>query len=151
MLAEYQTITSNPLPSNQIIFQGELKALWVMSSKEKTLQYFKNQVTGNVLQSFQHFKSDSPEIPTRMVLGGNVTQPFALHIKKNFFEERKKSLHPQTSSNARGEKREVQRDCETAKTYHIQNLPWKKLKHTPALTHGYVSKGCPGSNLRKQL
>lgn len=59
-----------------------------MSSKEKMLQYFKNQVTGNVLQSFQHFKSDSPEISTRMVVpGGNVIQPFALHIKKktNFF------------------------------------------------------------------
>lgn len=64
-----------------------------MSSKEKMLQYFKNQVTGNVLQSFQQFKSDSPEIPTRMVPDVNVIQPFALHIKKKFFffEERKKS------------------------------------------------------------
>lgn len=94
MLAEYQTITSTPLPSNQIIFQEELKALWVMSSKEKTLQYFKNQVTGNVLQSFQHFKSDSPEIPTRMVLGGNVTQPFALHIKKIFLRKEKSPSTP---------------------------------------------------------
>lgn len=77
MLAEYQTVTITPLLSNQILFQGELKALWVMSSKEKMLQYFKNQVTGNVLQSFQHFKSDSPKISTRMAPGGNVIQPFA--------------------------------------------------------------------------
>lgn len=60
MPAEYQTITTTPLSSNQILFQGELKALWVMSSKEKMLQYFKNRVTGNLLQSFQQFKSDSP-------------------------------------------------------------------------------------------
>ena len=61
------------------------------------LQYFKNQVKGNILQSFQHFKSDSPKISTRMVLDGNVTQPFALHIKnKNFFLKKKKKSPPTT-------------------------------------------------------
>lgn len=111
MFAECQAITTTPLPSNQILFQGELKALCVMSSKEKMLQYFKNQVKGNVLQSFQHFKSDSPKISTRMVLDGNVTQPFALHIKnKNFFLKKKKKVpQPPLSSNAHGEKRSTER------------------------------------------
>ena len=70
--------------------------MWIMSSKEKMLQHFKNQVTVNVLQSFQHFKSDSPEISTGMVVpGGNVIQPFALHIKKNqFFFLRKEKEVP---------------------------------------------------------
>lgn len=110
MLAEYETITTTPLPSNQILFQGELKALWVMSSKEKMLQYFKNQVTGNVLQSVQQFKSDSPEIHTRMVPDVNVIQPFALHIKKNFFLRKEKKSPPSLlSSNARGEKKSTER------------------------------------------
>lgn len=64
---------------------GRTEGLGVMSSKEKMLRYFKNQVKGKVLQSFQHFKSDSPKISTRMVPDGNVTQPFALHIKNKFF------------------------------------------------------------------
>lgn len=79
-----------------------------MLPKKKTLQYFKNQVTGNVLQSFQRFKSDSPEIPTRMVLGSIVIQPFALHIKKNFFKGRKVPPPP-ICSNARGEKISTER------------------------------------------
>lgn len=112
MFAECQAITTTPLPSNQILFQGELKALCVMSSEEKMLQYFKNQVKGNVLQSFQHFKSDSPKISTRMGPDGNVTQPFALHIKnkKIFLGKKKKKVpQPPLSSNARGEKRSTER------------------------------------------
>ena len=148
MFAECQAITTTPLPSNQILFQGELKALCVMSSKEKMLQYFKNQVKGNVLQSFQHFKSDSPKISTRMVLDGNVTQPFALHIKnKNFFLKKKKKSPNHHYLLMHVEKREVQKDCETGKTYHTRTLPWK-TKTPPALAHPYLSEGSPGSNLR---
>lgn len=103
MLAEYQTITTTPLLSNQILFQGELKALWVMSSKGKMLQYFKNQVTGNVLQSFQHFKSDFPEIPTRMVSGGNV-----LHLHYTSKKGRREAPFSQIPSNARVDKRSTE-------------------------------------------
>lgn len=133
----------HPLPSNQILFQGELKALWVISAKEKMLQYFKNQVTGNVLQSFRHFKSDSPEIPTRRVPGGNVIQPFALHIKKIFLSQ------PPLSSNARGENRSTERPWNWKST--TPEISLGKLKHPPALTHHYLPKGSPGSNLRKVI
>lgn len=108
MFAECRAIATTPLPSNQILFQGELKALCVMSSKEKMLRYFKNQVKSNVSQSFQHFKSDSPKISTRMVPDGNVTQPFALHIKNKIFfflRKKKKVPQPPLSSNARGEEK----------------------------------------------
>lgn len=96
-----------------------------MSSKEKMLQYFKNQVKGNVLQSFQQFKSDSPEIPTRMVPDANVLQPFALHINIYIFwgGGRKKFPHPHYLL-MHVEEREVQRDGETVKAHHTQNL-WK--------------------------
>lgn len=93
--------------------------------QRKMLQYFKNQVTGNVLQSFQHFKCDSPEIPTRMILGGNVIQPFALHIKKNFFFEERKSSPTPKNLLLHVERREVWRDCGTVKIYHTRNLLWK--------------------------
>jgi hypothetical protein len=95
-----------------------------MSSKEKPLQYFKNQVTGYVPQSFQHFKSESPTIPTILALGSNAVQPFALHIKNNSFEARKT---PPPYRLMHVEKSEAQRDCETVKILPHPKFPWKAI------------------------
>lgn len=68
------------------------------------LQYFKNQVKCNVLQSFQHAKSDSQKMPSRMVSGH-------LHYtsKKNFppLGKKKFSASP-IPSNAHGETRNTE-------------------------------------------
>lgn len=96
MLAEYQIITTTPPSKQSNPLSGRTEGLMGHEFQRKMLQYFKNQVTGNVLQSFQHCKCDSPEIPTRMILGGNVIQPFALHIKKTLGRGggKKKLTHP---------------------------------------------------------
>lgn len=90
--------------------------------QRKMLQYFKNQVTG---KAFSILSVISPEIPTRMTLGGNVIQPFALHIKKNFIFEKRKSTPTPKNLLMHVEKREVWRDWGTGKTYHTRNLLWK--------------------------
>lgn len=61
MLTDHQTIAT-PTHSNQILFQGELKALWVMSSKGKRCSISRAGLLTNA-KSLQHLKSESPALP----------------------------------------------------------------------------------------
>lgn len=91
-------------------------------------------------------------IPPRFLPGWDrmVMSPSHFHYTskiKIFFKKKKKKSPNHHYLLMHVEKREVQKDCETVKTYHTRNLSWK-TKTSPALAHPYLSEGSPGSNLR---